>query len=357
MTTFPQMSGWRNCPVCDGTGHSFEERPCARCGGSGKVSAALYNAMMRGDGFTPAFRSEPARILTLTQQHCVDCGAPYIMPPQAALLPEQYLAGFRRCEACQQVWADKADAEDVAQRRADWQDKLTRWWANCGVPPRYRDASFATFQRDANGEEVAGAYDVAREWADAWDWRAPDAMPGLVLFATSKGTGKTHLLTAAVRRLLERCVPSEDALLALVRERSQSSGGPAACPVRFWQANDLLLRIAQARRPVVFGQDGPPRETEEDVYRSLAQVRLLALDDLGQAPTGKMDIEQAHVWEKVVNDRYNASLPIVATTNLSMAGGAREFRQVVGERAASRLQEMADFVRCEGQDFRPRRRS
>jgi DNA replication protein DnaC len=154
------------------------------------------------------------------------------------------------------------------------------------------------------------------------------------------GRGKTHLMVALLREL--------------VLDRGISA--------KFVEFSHLLADIKQG---FDVGQGtgvllGP-----------LASVGVLAIDELGK---GRNTEFEGTVLDELVSRRYNAGLPILATTNFapgSPTGAARgnaadldargRVRNVptladrVGDRVYSRLREMCDFVPLLGEDWRERR--
>jgi len=75
------------------------------------------------------------------------------------------------------------------------------------------------------------------------------------------------------------------------------------------------------------------------------ETPALVLDDLGtELPTGW----QTNVLTELVAQRYDQSLTLVATTNLT----PRQLEQRLGERTVSRLHEMCELVEVTGADRR-----
>lgn len=127
------------------------------------------------------------------------------------------------------------------------------------------------------------------------------------------GTGKTHQAFGAVRTL--------------------AAGGVT---VR-WHADTTPGLLASLR----------PREggDSEGEFRKIAAVQLLLLDDLGAAKASEWTEE---ILYRLINDRYEAMLPGLFTSNIPAA----ELRAVLGDRIASRLAEMCQRVTLRGADRR-----
>lgn len=138
------------------------------------------------------------------------------------------------------------------------------------------------------------------------------AGPSLLILG-NVGTGKTHQAYGAVRAL------------AL-------SG--AFCRWQALTAADLYAAL----RP----RAGVDSETE---FRRIADAKVLLLDDLGAAKSSEFTEE---VNYRLINHRYEHELPTIITSNLP-AGG---IRAALGDRVASRLNEMTTRVVLDGPDRR-----
>ena len=82
----------------------------------------------------------------------------------------------------------------------------------------------------------------------------------------------------------------------------------------------------------------------EEVYRDFATVRLLLIDDVGKEKLDGADtafIQEAYFT--IINERYNANLPIILTSNLNFdpwVPGGLCLENIMGRAAVSRLMEM-----------------
>lgn len=141
------------------------------------------------------------------------------------------------------------------------------------------------------------------------EWAELEAPPNLVLTGPV-GTGKTHAACAAVRPRVER-------------------GETLA----FWP----VVRLLDQLRP---GAD-------EDPYESAVAADVLVLDDLGAERATEWTAERLYA---IVNDRWLAEKPTIATANLSPP----QLAAAAGERLASRLLGGAHIARLAGPDRRMR---
>lgn len=188
-------------------------------------------------------------------------------------------------ELRRKAWAEEqARIRDIESRRA------------AGVPVRFDGKTLDSFLVEHEGHQRA--LDACRRVVDAV--MAKKTAPNLIL--TGKpGTGKTHLACGMT--------------LALYRSRT----------VRRIDLPDMIRNIRAT------WQKGS-EYTEAEVLDFYGSVDLLILEEVG---TGSgSDDERARVFQ-VINRRYEAMLPTVVVTNLTL----RELRDEMGERVLDRLRE------------------
>jgi DNA replication protein DnaC len=112
----------------------------------------------------------------------------------------------------------------------------------------------------------------------------------------------------------------------------------------FYETRDLLKLVRDT-------YSGQTNLTELDVLRPVLEADLLVLDDIGTEKTSEWVEETLGL---VVNTRYSERRVTVFTTNLH-DGNNDDLNSVafkLGLRMRSRLLEMCDWVRMEGQDIR-----
>ena len=148
---------------------------------------------------------------------------------------------------------------------------------------------------------------------------------------------------AAVKRWIDTYEPSRGLLLAGPVGTGKSTLAGAVglwlqAPYRcsFWPVGALMAAMkAEMDTPT----DG------YTVRQKIEKRPALVLDDLGtELPTGW----QTNVLTELVAQRYDQSLTLVATTNLT----PRQLEQRLGERTVSRLHEMCELVEVTGADRR-----
>lgn len=136
--------------------------------------------------------------------------------------------------------------------------------------------------------------------------------PSLLILGPT-GTGKTFQAYGAVRAL---------SLSGLM------------CSWQFSTAADIYARL----RP-------RPRVDSEEEFRSIANARLLVIDDLGAAKATEWTEE---VDYRLINHRYERELPTLITSNVKPA----DLKPILGDRVTSRLVEMTTRVVLKGDDRR-----
>jgi len=109
----------------------------------------------------------------------------------------------------------------------------------------------------------------------------------------------------------------------------------------------LLSELKQAY------SEGTP---ENDVILPLIETDVLVIDELGKGRSNEWEL---NILDQLISKRYNASKKTLITTNyvtFDLAkdlGDTKEILEVrVGERIASRLHEMCEFLYLQGRDFR-----
>jgi DNA replication protein DnaC len=163
-----------------------------------------------------------------------------------------------------------------------------------------------------------------------------------LLFAGSKGVGKTFLAVSILK--------------SLIAERGASGV--------FWEHKELMENL----RGAMFGSNAAG--TEDKLLRSVTKCDILVLDDLGDLTPSDW------TWDTtsyILNSRYNENLSTIITTNLDNRASLSSttepydrFAEVrraaarltlgdrIGDRMWSRLQEMCVVAVMQGEDYRLR---
>jgi len=137
-----------------------------------------------------------------------------------------------------------------------------------------------------------------------------------LLFIGGVGTGKTYSLIST--------------LLALAEERDKY--------IQFQTFSEVARAIRES-----IGDNSYNR-----VYDKYVSSEILVMDDIGTENT--TDFMKEFMYN-MINDRYNNMLPIMITTNLD----SQELSRIYSQRIVSRLFEMCEIIRLEGEDKRKRK--
>lgn len=183
------------------------------------------------------------------------------------------------------------------------------------IPRRYENCHFQSYKITNPSQERAFRY------ASKLAMEYPATERGLLLMGTC-GIGKTHLAVSILKALTERgfsCV--------------------------FYEFGSLLRQIQDSYNPNT-------QITELKILANIYDAEILVLDEIGASkPTDWVRERMADV----INTRYNDKKLTIFTTNyLDDRKGEKEetLEERIGVRLRSRLFEMCQTVKIEGNDFR-----
>lgn len=217
---------------------------------------------------------------------------------------------WTKCPDCveEKLAADRmAEAQRIAQRR---QEEIEAMIQQACIPARFVGRSFENFKADTAGKR--NALNIAQDYAHDFE-RHLKAGTGLI-FSGLPGTGKSHLATA----ILQAIMPKHSGLYITCLS---------------------LIRAVRA----TWRKDS--EESEETVLRTMAQVPLLVLDEIGvQYGT---DGEQTILFD-VLDRRYREMMPTILLTNQAKQG----FKEFIGERSFDRLVESSRWVPFDWDSYR-----
>lgn len=204
--------------------------------------------------------------------------------------------GCPQCNAERKAKDEAEKAEKARYQAIEEQKRATERLRKAGVPVRFEGKTLDAFLVSNEGQAKAKAACQALVGALLDGREAPN------LIMTGKpGTGKTHLSCGIV--------------LALHGHKR----------VKRVDLPDLIREIRSTWRK-------DSEVSEETVLDWYGHLDLLILEEVG---TGSgSDDERARIFQ-VINRRYEAMLPTVVVTNLSLA----ELRDEMGERVIDRLRE------------------
>lgn len=181
--------------------------------------------------------------------------------------------------------------------------RIARFWSRSQAPTEYAECTLESYP----GDETA--VPTLREWLDSDRW---------LVLSGGYGVGKTGLAVALLRIFAERGVS-----------------------VLFVNAPAMLRRV----RATYGKHDG---EDERAVIDSLAEVEILAIDDIGKERLTEWGQELLY---DVTNRRYSEGLRTIVTTNLAM----HELEAHLGGATFWRIYEKSQFIGVEG-NLRRRRK-
>lgn len=233
------------------------------------------------------------------QEYTEQCEKHGVYVSEMIVMPDG-IPNFRKgCPKCGEARRLQREAEEAAaaeSKRIQDEMRDTERRRKAGVPARFDDKTLDSFRVSHDGQRKA--LEACRQLVHAV--KARELAPNLIL--TGKpGTGKTHLSCGIVLELYKAVGVKRIDLPDLIRE----------------------IRATWSRNA---------ETTEDEVLNRYGSIRLLILEEVG---TGSgSDDERARVFQ-VINRRYEAMLPTVIVTNLTL----RELRDEMGERVIDRLRE------------------
>lgn len=171
-----------------------------------------------------------------------------------------------------------------------------------GVPPRFAECSFFNFEcRSENEKHI---------FQKVYNFVSQEHNEGVLLMTGAKGTGKTHLGTAAVRDTQGRYISMED----------------------------LIYKVESSL-------NFKSHQTEEEVFNDYSTVKFLVIDEVGRSLKREKEIE---ILSYILRKRYDNQLPTIVISNLEK----KVLMKNLGEAVVDRLRETATSIEFTGESYR-----
>jgi DNA replication protein DnaC len=278
-----------------------------------RIDGLLPDAGRAMSGSSASKRTPAGTSLRLDDQVCPHCGREltaefFEFPP--ALQRKYGKPGEWYYHPCTPECEKKNEQREWELMRRD--ARVGSLVEKSGLSKRLKSYTFSNFKPYVS-PEAARAVERVEEYLGSWEENKEEGK-GLYLCG-GVGTGKTHLAVAVLNEVVrKKRVPS---LLVTVPE--------------------LLDNLREA-------YNKPGRDLDEWMD-SVQNADFLVLDDLGSERVTEWVRERIFV---IVNHRYREQLPTVFTSNV----GPKDLAEQLGERTASRIIAMCEWIALEGDDYR-----
>jgi DNA replication protein DnaC len=251
--------------------------------------------------------------LRLDDQVCPHCGQElqaefFEFPP--ALQHKYGKSGEWYYHPCAPECEKKNERREWELMRRDARVAILR--ERSGLSKRMKGYTLGNFR-----PTVSNAAGRARVKVDGYleDWEENREAGRGLYFCGGVGTGKTHLAVAVMNELIRK----------------------KRIPSLFVTVPELLDILRET-------YNKPGRNLDEWMD-AVQNAEFLVLDDLGSERTTEWVRERIFV---IVNHRYREALPTIFTSNI----GPKDLAEQLGERTASRIIAMCDWIALEGDDYR-----
>src|SRR5215210_620787 len=251
--------------------------------------------------------------LRLDDQVCPHCGRElaaefFEFPP--ALQHKYGKSGEWYYHPCTPECEKKNEQREWELTRRD--ARVTTLRERSGLSKRMKGYTLGNFR-----PTISNAAGRARMKVDEYleNWEENREVGKGLYFCGGVGTGKTHLAVAVMNELIRR----------------------KRVPSLFVTVPELLDNLRET-------YNKPGRNLDEWMD-AVQNADFLVLDDLGSERATEWVRERIFV---IVNHRYREALPTVFTSNI----GPKDLAEQLGERTASRIIAMCDWIQLEGEDYR-----
>jgi len=261
-------------------------------------------------------------------KNCIKCDKEY-EPKYLEVMGIKYLRGAGNCPDCSQKILDEEHKKEIAIREKEIADIKQDRIATSGIPPKFQDATFESFDKGWQDKALKHCERYAQIFPVG---QRPVGYPSLYLWsARTWGVGKTHLACAIALRIFNRW-----------------NDGDKPCPrIYFVREYDLFRKIQATFNYTREEQE--TKDSEDKIMSRLLSCDLLILDDVGKQITARADFVQRILFT-LIDERYDKKLPIILTANVNADGLLRH----MGEASLDRFFEMTEGkdVCMEGKSYR-----
>jgi DNA replication protein DnaC len=223
------------------------------------------------------------------------------------------------CSLCFGTGMEVVAGKGARRCRCRTHDAQTKLFESARIPRRYSKCSLSNYHPASNNGSQLRAFNYAYRLVHEY----PAIDRGLLLIGPC-GIGKTHLVAAIIRGLVEKGVPC-----------------------LFYEFGALLKRIQESYDALV-------QTSEMKVLAPVFEAEVLVLDELGASkPTDWV----RDTMMQIINARYNERKLTIFTTNYmdERRGQTDEtLEDRIGVRLRSRLYEMCRTLSIDGEDYRRR---
>ena len=264
--------------------------------------------------------------IEVVKRKCEQCGSEF--EAHISKIGNITLTGNKLCDKCGEMQKLKREQEEKEHKEYEARKLHDEWRVRSGIPLRFRNERFETYKVNHLNKK---AFSMCKEYADNFPIDYNKDYKSLGIFSKGVwGVGKTHLACAIGHVVIDKW----------------SSSWRDSSPVYYVTEPELFTRIRST-----FNHSG---ETELEVYKQLANVPLLIIDDIGKEDVSDPRFVQ-RVWFTIINQRYDNLKPVVFTANLNPdelanhLGGSRN-----NEASFDRLLEMMGGVcyEIQGKSYR-----
>jgi DNA replication protein DnaC len=264
---------------------------------------------------------------------CKTCGNEY-EEMYTIMLGHKIVYGDGNCDNCNNKLKEKESALEKLRRQREIDIARQEHKDKIGIPFRYKNTTFKSFQLGFQDKALKVCFDYANEFPKD---KRPRGYKSLYLWSTASwGTGKTHLAVSICHELLDRW------------------NGEGYCFQPLFMSEPELFRRIQATYSYDYNEQRN-KESESDIINQIANADLVVLDDVGKEPRTDMKFVRRTLFA-IINARYDNDLPLIITANLDPVGLKAHLDEPPTEASFNRFFEMTGGIstQMDGNSFRKR---